>query len=259
MSDEPRTPDDEVTGDDVSAAPTGARGAESSIGASPETGDAALDSGVRSVAEGATEGEVVDDGGAYVGVGEGPEEAGADSPSSESEDAPLDSTFVSPTPLAAPVVAPAAAAIPKPAQPPKPAKPPKPARPPASKTAAPGAVRKVELTLSRVDPLSVMKMSFLLSVAIGIVIVVATAVLWSAIDSMQIFAKIDDFIQTVMEGSSQRIDVLQYVAFNRVISLATLIAVVDVFILTALGTIFAFLYNVIAALVGGIHVTLTDD
>ncbi len=143
--------------------------------------------------------------------------------------------------------------------PPRPAKPPKPARPPAAAKSSRSGVRKVELTLSRVDPLSVMKMSFLLSVAVGVMIVVATAVLWSVVDNLEIFAQVDDFIQTVMEGSSSRVDILQYVAFNRVISLATLIAVVDVFILTALGTIFAFLYNVVAALVGGVHVTLTDD
>ncbi len=221
MSDEPRTPDDET------ALPAGADEMESAVSESTET-DAGTDSGTDS------------------GI-DSSEESAAEQ--SASEDVPPDTTFVSPTPLATPVAA----------APPKPTKPPKPTRPPASKAPTPGAVRKVELTLSRVDPLSVMKMSFLLSVAVGIVIVVATAVLWSVVDSMQVFAKIDDFIQTVMEGSSQRVDVLQYVAFNRVISLATLIAVIDVFILTALGTIFAFLYNLVAALVGGIHVTLTDD
>ena len=43
------------------------------------------------------------------------------------------------------------------------------------------------------------------------------------------------------------------------LSLATVIAVVDVFLLTALWTLAAFLYNVCSALVGGLHLTLTDD
>jgi hypothetical protein len=38
-----------------------------------------------------------------------------------------------------------------------------------------------------------------------------------------------------------------------------MVAVIDVVLLTALSTIMAFLYNVVAALVGGLHLTLTDD
>ena len=55
------------------------------------------------------------------------------------------------------------------------------------------------------------------------------------------------------------LDVLNYVEFSKVLSVSTLIAVIDVFLLTALATIGAFLYNVVAALVGGVHVTMTDE
>src|SRR5690606_35066297 len=51
----------------------------------------------------------------------------------------------------------------------------------------------------------------------------------------------------------------QYVAFGRVISIATLLGVVNVVIITALSTIMAFLYNIVAALASGVHLTLTDD
>ena len=43
------------------------------------------------------------------------------------------------------------------------------------------------------------------------------------------------------------------------LSIATLVAVVDIFLITALATIGAFLYNITAALVGGVHVTMTDE
>ncbi|MGO1318432.1 MAG: DUF3566 domain-containing protein [Cellulomonadaceae bacterium] len=52
---------------------------------------------------------------------------------------------------------------------------------------------------------------------------------------------------------------MQYVERDRVVSLAMIVAVVDVVLLTALSTVGAFLYNVVASLVGGVHVTLTDD
>ena len=43
------------------------------------------------------------------------------------------------------------------------------------------------------------------------------------------------------------------------LGVATLVAVVDIFLITALATIGAFLYNITAALVGGVHVTMTDE
>ncbi|MGL5850621.1 MAG: DUF3566 domain-containing protein [Phycicoccus sp.] len=42
-------------------------------------------------------------------------------------------------------------------------------------------------------------------------------------------------------------------------SLATVLAVIDVVIITAIATLGAFLYNVSSALVGGVQLTLTDD
>lgn len=121
-----------------------------------------------------------------------------------------------------------------------------------------GAPRRVRLAISRVDPWSVMKLSFLLSVAIGVMIVVAAAVVWFTLNGLQVFTKADDLV-TQITGTESGIDILQYVEFQRIISGATLIAVIDVFLLTALATIGAFLYNIVAALVGGVHVTMTDE
>ncbi|WP_456825015.1 DUF3566 domain-containing protein [Cellulomonas sp. P5_E12] len=121
-----------------------------------------------------------------------------------------------------------------------------------------GAPRRVRLAISRVDPWSVMKLSFLLSVAIGVMLVVAAAVVWFTLNGLQVFTKADNLV-TQITGTESGIDILQYVEFSRIISGATLIAVIDVFLLTALSTIGAFLYNIVAALVGGVHVTMTDE
>lgn len=132
------------------------------------------------------------------------------------------------------------------------------AREPAPRDGADPGPRRVRLSVSRVDPWSVMKLSFLLSVAIGIMIVVAAAVIWQTLNEMAVFTQVNDIIAT-LAGTPDYFDVLEYAAFPRVVSLATMIAVVDVVLLTALSTIMAFLYNIVAALVGGLHLTLTDD
>jgi hypothetical protein len=94
-------------------------------------------------------------------------------------------------------------------------------------------------------------------VAIGIMIVVATSVVWLTLDSLQVFATVNDLVTEILADSS--IDLMQYVEFDRVISVSVLVAVVDVLLITALATIGAFLYNITAALVGGVHVTMTDE
>ena len=103
-----------------------------------------------------------------------------------------------------------------------------------------------------------MKLAFLLSVAIGIMIVVAAAVVWLTLDGMQVFAKADSLVREVL-GAESPVNILEYVEFQRIVSAATLVAVIDVFLITALSTIGAFLYNLTAALVGGVHLTLTDE
>ena len=135
---------------------------------------------------------------------------------------------------------------------------------PAGGSAQPAAAaedtgpRRIRLVISRVDPWSVMKLSFLLSIALGIATVVATAVVWGVLNSMGVFAKIQGLIQDIgaMEQFGQ---LLEYVEFSRVISVATVIGIVDVVLFTALCTLGAFLYNLVAAMVGGLHTTLTDE
>lgn len=130
------------------------------------------------------------------------------------------------------------------------------ARPGTPRPAA-GAPRRVRLTVARVDPWSVMKLAFLLSVAIGIATVVAIGVLWTVLDGMGVFTQVNDLVGQIL-GSGQ-FDVLDVVGFGKVLSLGTVLAVVNVVLITALCTLGAFLYNVAASLVGGLHLTLSDD
>jgi hypothetical protein len=123
---------------------------------------------------------------------------------------------------------------------------------------APAGPRRVRLAISRVDPWSVMKLAFLLAVAIAIMTVVATAVFWSVLDGFGVFTTVQSFVEDAV-GPQSNVNLTQFVEFPRVISLATLISICNIVLLTAIATIMAFLYNITAALVGGVHMTLTDD
>lgn len=120
-------------------------------------------------------------------------------------------------------------------------------------------VRKARLLVSKADPWSVLKMAFLLSVALGIVTVVGAVVLWTVMDLTGIFDQVNDLLAQVLGSEGGSFTVQQLISLGQVASFATIIAVVNVVLLTALSMLAAVLYNISATLVGGIGVTLTDD
>ena len=117
--------------------------------------------------------------------------------------------------------------------------------------------RQVDLAIVRVDPWGVMKVAFLLSVALGIALVVAVVILWLMLNAMHVFASAESFLQDI--GASQMVSLLDYVRLPKVMAYTTLIAVMNVVLLTALSALGTFLYNLVASLVGGIKVTLMDE
>lgn len=118
-------------------------------------------------------------------------------------------------------------------------------------------IRRVRMTISRVDPLSALKLSFLVSVAVGIMIVLAAILLWFVLDAMHVWARIDDLLVTL--NSEPLLELGQFMEFGRVVSFAVVVGVIEVVLFTLLGTVMALLYNVIAMLVGGLYITVTDE
>ena len=117
--------------------------------------------------------------------------------------------------------------------------------------------RSVELTIAKIDPWSILKTSFLLSIALGIATVVGVIVVWFVLDGMNVFGTVEDFL--IELGAERFLSLLEFVRLPRVISYATIIGVGNIVILTAISTLIALLYNLIATLVGGIKVSLMDE
>ncbi len=117
--------------------------------------------------------------------------------------------------------------------------------------------RSVELTVAKIDAWSVLKTSFLLSIVLAVATVVGTIVVWFVLDGMNVFGSIEDFL--IELGAERFLTLMDYVRLPRVISYSTIIGVGNIIIFTALATLVALLYNLIATLVGGIKVSLMDE
>jgi hypothetical protein len=123
----------------------------------------------------------------------------------------------------------------------------------------PKRVRKAHLRLTHVDPWSVMKTSFLFSIAIGIVTVVAVAVVWAVLGAAGIWDSIDATVADVVGETSGDFRIEDYLGMSRVMGFTMIVAVVDVVLVTVIGTLGAFLYNLAAALLGGVEVVLAEE
>jgi hypothetical protein len=120
--------------------------------------------------------------------------------------------------------------------------------------------RRARLRLTRIDPWSVMKTAFLLSIAFGVVTVVSVLMVWSVLGAAGVWESINATVQNVLgEESATTFDIENYLGTSRVLGFTLLISVVDVVLLTAIATLAAFLYNMAAALLGGVEVTLAEE
>ena len=132
---------------------------------------------------------------------------------------------------------------------------------PARKPRPSRRTRKARLRLARIDPWSVMKTTFLFSIAFGVMMVVASFALWSVLAGSGALESLNSLINTLIsseqDGGVFKIE--DYLGVQRVLGFSVVVAAIDVVIITAVATLFAFLYNLSAVVMGGLEVTLAED
>jgi hypothetical protein len=119
------------------------------------------------------------------------------------------------------------------------------------------ATKQVRLKLVYVDFWSAVKLSFLIAVAFGIVLVVTSALLWLVLDTTGLFGKIDTLLQEILNDNS--FSVTSVVSFGTVLMFSIITALLNTVIGTALGAIGALLYNFSVRITGGLLVGFTNN
>jgi len=119
------------------------------------------------------------------------------------------------------------------------------------------ATKQVRLKLVYIDFWSAIKLSFLVTVTLGIVLVIVSFLVWTLLNSLGIFAQLDDLLGSILGDDG--FSLLDSFSLAQVMIFALIIALLNMVAGTALGAIGALLYNFSVKLTGGLLVGFTNN
>ncbi|GAA0964456.1 DUF3566 domain-containing protein [Frigoribacterium faeni] len=125
------------------------------------------------------------------------------------------------------------------------------------KAKRPAGTKQVRLKLVYIDFWSVVKLSFLIAVALGIITVVATFLIWLILNQTGIFNDLDQLLRDIL--GDQNFSIQDSFNVGQVMLFSIVVAVLNVVIGTVIGAIVAVLYNLSVRVTGGLLVGFTNN
>jgi len=127
------------------------------------------------------------------------------------------------------------------------------------KGAAKRSVRQAHLTIARVEPWSVMKFSFVVSLVAFVILFVAVSVLWGVLSALGVFDSLQRVVSSVTSSqASNGVNAAKWFSASRILGWTALLGSFNIVLMTAMSTIGAVIYNLTSRLVGGVEVTLRE-
>src|SRR5689334_10427044 len=128
-----------------------------------------------------------------------------------------------------------------------------------SKAQSKRSARQAHLTISRIEPWSVMKFSFVVSLVAFVILFVAVSVLYGALSGLGVFDSIQKAVNSVPSSQgSAGVNAKAWFSASRVLGYTALLGSLNIVLITAMSTIGSVVYNLTSRLVGGVEVTLRE-
>lgn len=119
------------------------------------------------------------------------------------------------------------------------------------------STKQVRLKLVYVDFWSAVKLSSLIALTLGIVLVVVSVLVWIVLNSTGVFGDIDNLLGEILNDNS--FSITDSFSLSQVAVFSIVVAVLNIVVGTALGAIFATLYNLSVRITGGLLVGFTNN
>ena len=128
------------------------------------------------------------------------------------------------------------------------------------KTQRPVATKQVRLKLVYIDFWSAVKLSFLVAVSLGVVLVVSTVLVYFVLLSTGVFGQLDTLLADILsKEGDEPFSITNTFSLLTVTLFAFVVAVLNIVVGTALGAITSILYNFSVRLTGGLLVGFTNN
>ncbi len=121
------------------------------------------------------------------------------------------------------------------------------------------SARQAHLTIARVEPWSVMKFSFVVSLVAFVILFVAVIVLYGVLSGLGVFDSLQRVVQSVTSSqTSAGVNAKAWFSASKVLGYTALLGSLNIVLITAMSTIGSVVYNLTSRLVGGVEVTLRE-
>jgi hypothetical protein len=121
------------------------------------------------------------------------------------------------------------------------------------------SARQAHLTVSRVEPWSVMKFSFVVSLVAFVILFVAVSVLYGVLSGLGVFTSIQHLVNSLTSSqNSKGVNAMAWFSASRILGYTALLGSLNIVLITAMSTIGSVVYNLTSRLVGGVEVTLRE-
>ena len=126
----------------------------------------------------------------------------------------------------------------------------------AKKSTRSKPTKQVRLKLVYIDFWSSVKLSFLVAICLAVVTIVATFLIFTVLNQTGLFDKANALYSDIAGSSA---DLKDFLSIGNVMGFAVVVAVLNTVVITALGAIFAVLYNLSVKITGGLLVGFTNN
>jgi hypothetical protein len=121
----------------------------------------------------------------------------------------------------------------------------------------PASSKQVRLKLVYIDFWSTVKLAFLAGICLAIIAIVGTFLIWTVLDRTGIFDQVNSLVKDISGAGGG--DLRAVLGLGQVMGFSLVVAILDIVVVTALGAVFALLYNLSVKITGGLLVGFTNN
>jgi len=125
----------------------------------------------------------------------------------------------------------------------------------AKKSSSKTSAKQVRLRLVYVDFWSAVKLSFLAAVALAIITVVASFLVYMVLSTTGLIGKLDDLFKAFDENFT----LSSVINLGQVMAFSSVVAILNLIVITVLGAVIAGIYNLMVKVTGGLLVGFTSN